>query len=376
MYTTISFYFIAVLSSDSSEEEEQCLQEDTEQEKEIVEQENDFEDDIEEDEILRAKDNKHIYIRKVLKNNNLEGSSQPNKKLDRVYNQKHCCFLCKKMVLHLPSHFKSKHHMVPEIKEALMKTGKRRFDELRVKGDHMNNEQVLKEGKGELIISRRPKEFRVTDFGPCSICFEWMKIDYLHKHHKRAHSETSVSDSTKLQSKKVIQLNSDREVGRVNIEKQSNVVNQVLEIMTRDEVKVVAQGDELICALGESWMRRNFGNKKAKYYASQHMRLMAKFLMNLRELDCPSLGNEVQAQSLWDFLVPSKYDLVVAAAVQLAYPYMDDVDDLRSPSNAIKIKYDILKVINEKWARIQIRGNPDPEEAHKCDTFLRLMNIK
>ena len=55
---------------------------------------------------------------------------------------------------------------------------------------------------------------------------------------------------------------------------------------------------------------------------------------------------------------------------------MDDVDDLGSPSNAIKIKYDILKVINEKWARIQIRGNPDPEEAHKCDTFLRLMNIK
>ena len=98
--------------------------------------------------------------------------------------------------------------------------------------------------------------------------------------------------------------------------------------------------------------------------------------MNLRELQCPSLGNEVQAQSLWDFLVPSKYDLVVAAAVQLAYPYMDDVDDLRSPSNAIKIKYDILKVINEKWVRIQIRGNPDPEEAHKCDTFLRLMNKK
>ena len=51
-----------------------------------------------------------------------------------------------KMVLHLPSHFKSKHHMVPEIKEAMMKTGKRRFNELRVKGDNINNEQVLKEG--------------------------------------------------------------------------------------------------------------------------------------------------------------------------------------------------------------------------------------
>ena len=40
-----------------------------------------------------------------------------------------------------------------------------------------------------------------------------------------------------LHSKKVIQLNSDREVGQVNIEKQNNVVNQVLEIMTRDEEK-------------------------------------------------------------------------------------------------------------------------------------------
>ena len=36
--------------------------------------------------------------------------------------------------------------MVPEIKEALIKTGKKRFYELRVKGDNINNEQVLKEG--------------------------------------------------------------------------------------------------------------------------------------------------------------------------------------------------------------------------------------
>lgn len=74
---------------------------------------------------------------------------------------------------------------------------------------------------------------------------------------------------------------------------------------------------------------------------------------------------------MWDFLVPSKYDVVLAAAVQLAFPYMDDIEDLRPPSNGIKIK-----VINEKWARIQIREQPDPDEAHSCDTFMRLTNIK
>lgn len=144
-----------------------------------------------------------------------------------------------------------------------------------------------------------------------------MNLKYIDKHHKRAHSESqkrSAMDSTKFRSKKVIQLNADREAGRVRVEEK------VLEIMTRDGVKIVAQGDDLICALGESWMRRNYGNKKAKYYASQHMRLMPKFLINLRKLDSPE--NEVQTQSLWDFLVPSKYDLVVAAAVQLAFPYM------------------------------------------------------
>lgn len=47
--------------------------------KKNVDQENGFEDDIKEDEKQRAKDNKHIYIRKVLKNYNSEGSSQPIK---------------------------------------------------------------------------------------------------------------------------------------------------------------------------------------------------------------------------------------------------------------------------------------------------------
>lgn len=83
------------------------------------------EEDFEEEEIVRAKDNRHIYIRKVLKSTNVADSSQPNRNLDRVYNQKHCCFLCKKMILHLPCHFKSKHRNDPEIKDALMKTDKR-----------------------------------------------------------------------------------------------------------------------------------------------------------------------------------------------------------------------------------------------------------
>lgn len=76
---------------------------------------------------------------------------------------------------------------------------------------------------------------------------------------QKTHSENqkrSAMDSTKFRSKKIIQLNADREAGRVRVEEKDSLVGQVLEIMTRDEVKIVAQGDDLICALCESWMRK------------------------------------------------------------------------------------------------------------------------
>lgn len=78
-------------------------------------------------------------------------------------------------------------------------------------------------------------------------------MKYIDKHHTKTHSENqkrSAMDSTKFRSKKVIQLNADREAGRVRVEEKDSLVGKVLEIMTRDEVKIVAQGDDLICALG------------------------------------------------------------------------------------------------------------------------------
>lgn len=177
MHDNISIYIFTVLTlNEENVNEKEGYDEGDEIEQDILEEndeeENIPEEDPEEEEIVRAKDNRHIYIRKVLKRTNVADSSQPNRKLDRVYNQKHCCFLCKKMILHLPCHFKSKHRNDPEIKDALMKSDKRRFDKLRAKGDNMHNELVLKEGKGEFIISRRPVEFQVIDFAPCSICYE------------------------------------------------------------------------------------------------------------------------------------------------------------------------------------------------------------
>ena len=45
-------------------------------------------------------------------------------------------------------------------------------------------------------------------------------------------------------------------------------------------------------------------------------------------------------ETMWDFLVPSELDDFIAAALAVSMPNMED---LRVPSNALKLKYDTVK---------------------------------
>ena len=151
-------------------------------------------------------------------------------------------------------------------------------------------------------------------------------------------------------------------------------------IMRSDDITEVAQSDALIFALGESWLRRNIDNKvKRKYYASQRMRLNAKFLMEIRKLEHQDskLPDEASkpSKAMWDFLIPSQFDNAVRAAIQVALTYMDDEEDLRAPSNAIKLKYDLIRLVNAKWG-LFIKNNGDKDEIRDCESFLQLIKVE
>jgi len=57
---------------------------------------------------------------------------------------------------------------------------------------------------------------------------------------------------------------------------------------------------------------------------------------------------------------------------------MDDFDELRSPSNALKLKYDIKRMVQAKWAMIMkdCKTQQDREAAENCKIFLELMDIE
>ena len=143
------------------------------------------------------------------------------------------------------------------------------------------------------------------------------------------------------------------------------MLKEVFTIMTPDEVTETAQQDPLILALGESWLKRNIGNiEKRKYYASGRMRLCARLLIQLRLLHKSSVNNDSQKateevvsenkklKTMWEFLRPQHFDDVVLEALTCSFPDADDNDDLLSPSNCIKLKFDVHRLINSKWAFI------------------------
>ncbi len=238
--------------------------------------------------------------------------------------------------------------------------------------------------------------------------------------------------------------------------------------MTRHHVSKVAQENDLIVALGESWLRRNIDNKfRRKYYASERMRLVARLLIysekygqahqcrpqetgadkepdgvqshemqpqdsqgnwahqvaepDRNQAPCETepepdgdqaareqgqrpeeepepdgdqaareqgqrpeedqvgaaeCGQGLVEMSMWDFIDPAHFDDVVEAAIMCAYQYMDDMEDLKASSNAIKLKYDIKRLVNSKWSFCWKTGRGKTIDAEGCTAFIAMMNIE
>ena len=82
---------------------------------------------------------------------------------------------------------------------------------------------------------------------------------------------------------------------------------------------------------------------------------------------------EVSENTMWDFLDPRHFQKMMKAAIMCTYPYMEDIEDLKSPSNAIKLKYDLIRMLDMKWSLMQQKIGGIGAE--KCDIFQRQIGI-
>lgn len=349
-----------------------CNPQSTESDASSLESDSDI--DIVEEEIIRDITYPSIFIRKIITSKTTK--SGKFKKSDRVYNTRHFCPFCYKSVSHLIQHLNSKAHSkepeVVNLKTLIGKERQRNISMLRNKGDHLQNEKAISKKRGEIVLARRigsNEKLNISNYGPCPLCLEWLKLDVLYRHQKKCCGLSADSGQpSSFISKGNIMVQSAMIAGRLKETACKALVNEVFPIMQDDKIGHEAKNDSLIVALGNHWHKRNVGNKlMRKHYVSAVMRLTSRLLIEIRKLT-------ESEQRLEFYLQPKYFSEVAHAALKVAKQDDDNDDNLQAPSNAIKLGYHLKRLCNLKLGLAIRHGNDDQRRASK--NFLKLMELE
>lgn len=233
--------------------------------------------------------------------------------------------------------------------------------------------QYPKKKGGDIVLARRigPNEhLNISEYGPCSLCLEWLKLDVLYRHQSKCleGSSTHSGHSGSFLSKGNIMVQSAMIAGRLTETACKMLVTEVFAVMQDDKIGHEAKNDSLIIALGNHWFKRNVGNKlMRKHYVSAVMRLTNRLLIEIRNLT--SSENRLE-----HYLQPKYFSEVALAALKVAKQDDDNNDNLEAPSNAIKLGYHLKRLCNLKLGLAIRQGNDDKRKASK--NFLKLMEVE
>jgi len=187
----------------------------------------------------------------------------------------HRCYFCRKWVTNVVRHWQLKHKNEPEVME-FVTLGKSDNEEkikyaiqLRNLGIHEHNVQVLKQGHGQLFVTRFSQQLRPSGYLPCEYCWSYICKDYLHRHRCKYMAECDVAVST-----------SDAHFLLPTSENFHDQVSEMLDAMKDDNVKLVAESDSLI---GE-YIAKLLSLGIAKTAIIKKIRLLARFLMEIRKI--------------------------------------------------------------------------------------------
>ena len=258
-------------------------------------------------------------------------------------------------MLHLGEHI-PRHQGINEVdiiinKKKLIKSRTPSIEQemFRNKGDHKHNLRVLANKAGELILSRRPtSDFRTSEFGPCPKCYLWMLKDNLPHHFKTCvcsdSSQVPNSGKKPAHSKASLSTESDMIVNRVPTDVPKLMIDEILGKFRKNAVSKAARTDVLILLLGKHWWTRSKGLEltRRRYVAE-------KMLRAGRLLNCARDVADNEKLTMWDLLRPKHFETLVQSAIKITCPqYEGDEEDMPAPSAAIKAKYDVAHMVQDK----------------------------
>ena len=267
----------------------------------------------------------------------LYGKEKPKRGCKRVYDKMHFCVFCKKRILcKISRHVLRVHKGNARVAEILkMEKGSRErrnaLDLLANEGNLLHNIAVLKKGVGKLVVSRRTPR-QASDYAPCVGCHKFVLRERLWRHYKNCVKNAAEFQRTAEQNESLL----EEEGGGKSVKRSSKPfacvmqsrallsgllcsddeenLQDVLERMRDDEVKLIVQADTLIrryvCVRAESLGPKETRKISDMHSLSQGARILARLVAVCRE--------QIPEASLHSLLRPEHMDLLVQSAKKLS----------------------------------------------------------
>ena len=284
----------------------------------------------------------------------------------RQYDKVSFCYFCHKPQSKLCRHLTRKHKNESEVEEYCMEADKTKKNikmlKLRNLGNHVHNQRVVTEGKGDFVVIHRPNdEADFRKYVACRYCYGYLSKQAIWKHD--CPLAPKKEDGTKIPRLKKA---SDKLAGDASTNDSAASFCGLLSGMRQDEVGQVASKDALILSLGRK-MCTKFGNDSEQFnYIRSKMRLVAKLLMTLRK----STGES--GSSMSEFIVPTKFKAVLSATKMCA-GLNDTGTEYGAPSSAMKSGGVIRRLAEIKESDALQRG--DTATAELCSQFLKVCDV-
>ena len=238
-----------------------------------------------------------------------------------------------------------------------VKQKKQILQKLRNLGSHLHNTQVLKEGKGELLVVYRSK--RATGKGadnyvPCTNFAGYFNKRQLWKHVKKCTGKHT-------KGRKHVSA------GKLMLPSKEGVqghLHTVVQCMVDYEIKRVVKNDSLILKFGEKLCRTAGHNRAQHNHIRNAMRELGRLLVVLRE--------QLRIMDLEQAITPQKFPAVVEA-VQIVSGYDTTTSTYKTPSLAKKLgtRLAICAGIMNKDAMIEL----DDDKVKRAKSFSKLISI-
>ncbi|KAM9448689.1 M-phase phosphoprotein 8 isoform 2-T2 [Salvelinus alpinus] len=235
------------------------------------------------------------------------------------------------------------------------------LDQLCNKGNDQHNLEILQ--CGDEVVTKKIPSYSgasVRDYLPCQHCVAFFnKID-LWKHESSCNARKG-QDETRGGKRVRIQAASSQLVPLPVY--STGGCEEIIHNMNQDDISCHIKNDPLICKYGNALSAKH-GHAKSQFtYIGSKMRELARFVLNVNEMDC-------DVQYLHEVCVPSKFKLAVHAARKMS-GHDPASDRYKTPSLALKIGYSLKRATEIAFGESRMTEDREAEEQAK--RFIELL---